>query len=139
MAAIPENEVTLKDMMDWYDWKDKLAKAKAAEGLLRQRIFKGKFIDPREGVNSLDLDDGYVLKGTHVINRSVEDASFKALTEEFAEHGIPTDRIVKYEPSLVTGEYRKLTVEQRTLFDTCLIIKDGMPSLEIVQPKRKTV
>lgn len=136
MAQIPENEVTLKDMMDWYDLKDQLAKVKAAEGLLRQKIFKGKFKDPKEGVNSLAIDDGYVLKGTKVVNRKVDDAAFKTMGEEFAKEGIPTDLIVKYEPSLVTGVYRKLTAEQVTLFDTCLILTDGMPSLEIVKPKR---
>lgn len=137
MTLIPDNPVTLQDMMEWYALKDQLTAIKSKEALLRQKIFKGKFIEPREGVNSLDLEDGFVLKGTRVINRKVDDASFRTLNEEFAKAGIPTDRIVKYEPSLVTGEYRKLTAEQILLFDTCLIISDGMPSLDIVKPKRK--
>lgn len=136
MSQIPENEVTQDDMEAWFKAKKALEKVKAQEILLRNKIFKGKFPNPREGTNNLDIGDGYFLKATHVINRSVDDAAFKASIEEFAKAGIPTDQIVRYKPELATGKYRGLTEEQRHLMDTVLIIKDGTPGLEITQPKR---
>ena len=136
MANIPENEVTQHDMERWYVVQNQLTKLKNEEQLLRRKIFEGKFLDPKEGTNSLDLGDGFVLKGKRVINRTVDEAAFKASLEELAKNGIATDQIVKYKPELVTSEYRTLTEEQRQLFDCVLIIKDGMPGLEIVKPKR---
>lgn len=136
MIQIPENQVTQQDMERWYTVQEQLSKLKNEEQLLRQKIFKGMFHDPKEGTNSVDLADGFVLKGKRVINRTVDDAAFKASVEELAKNGIATDQIVKYKPELVTSEYRKLTAEQINLFDTVLIVKDGMPGLEIVKPKR---
>ena len=136
MVNIPENQVTQQDMERWYTVQEQLSKLKNEEQLLRQKIFKGMFHDPKEGANSVDLADGFVLKGKRVINRTVDDAAFKASVEELAKNGIATDQIVKYKPELVTSEYRKLTAEQINLFDTVLIVKDGMPGLEIVKPKR---
>lgn len=136
MVQIPENQVTQQDMERWYTVSAELTKLKNEEQLLRQKIFKGMFHDPKEGTNSVDLADGYVLKGKRTINRTVDDAAFKASIEELAKNGVPTDQIVKYKPELVTSEYRKLTAEQMNLFDTVLIVKDGMPGLEIVKPKR---
>ena len=136
MIQIPENQVTQQDMERWYTVQEQLSKLKNEEQLLRQKIFKGMFHDPKEGTNSVDLADGFVLKGKRIINRTVDDAAFKASVEELAKNGIATDQIVKYKPELVTSEYRKLTAEQINLFDTVLIVKDGMPGLEIVKPKR---
>lgn len=136
MSQIPENEVTQQDLVNWYEMNEQLRKLKAAEQLLRQKIFKGKFPDAQEGTNSYPMEDGYVLKGKRVINRDVDDAAFKAMHEDLVKAGVPTDMIVKYKPSLATSVYRELTAEQRNLFDSVLIIKDGMPGLEIVKPKR---
>ena len=136
MIQIPENQVTQQDMERWYTVQEQLSKLKNEEQLLRQKIFKGMFPNPKEGTNNLDLPDGYVLKGKRTINRTVDEAAFKASIEELAKNGIATDAIVKFKPELVTSTYRELTEEQRNLFDTVLIVKDGMPGLEIVKPKR---
>lgn len=136
MIQVPENTVTQADMERWYVVQDQLSKLKNEEQLLRQKIFKSMFPNPKEGTNNLDLPDGYVLKGKRTINRTVDEAAFKASIEELAKNGIATDAIVKFKPELVTSEYRTLTDEQRNLFDCVLIIKDGMPGLEIVKPKR---
>lgn len=136
MTEIPQNEVTDADLFEWYRISSELNKLKIAEGLLRMKIFKGKFPTPKEGTNNLVMPDGYVLKAKHNINRTVEEAAFKASIEELAKHGIPTDTIVKFKPELAISVYRELTEEQRTLMDSVLIVKDGMPGLEIVKPKR---
>lgn len=136
MSQIPENTVTQADMERWYIVQEQLSKLKNEEQMLRNKIFKGMFTNPVEGTNTVELEDGYALKGKRVINRTVDEAAFKASVEELAKNGIATDRIIKFKPELVVKEYRTLTDEQRNLFDCVLIIKDGMPGLEIVKPKR---
>lgn len=136
MSQIPENTVTQADLELWYTTKRELDNLKVKEQLLRQKIFKGKFPDAKEGTNSVELADGFVLKGTRVISRTIDEAAFKASVVELAKNGIRTDEIVRYKPELAVSVYRTLTEEQRHLMDTVLVVKDGMPSLEIVLPKR---
>lgn len=149
MVAIPPNECTLNDLFEWYKLQDQLKRVKASEMLLRQKLFKHHFRAPDEGTNTLELNplleaagippDGRVLKGGHVINREVDEASLKVLATQFQEAGIKVADLIKWKPSLAVGEYRELTKEQRALFDQCLIIKNGSPTLEVVLPaKRKT-
>lgn len=137
MSQIPANEVTQADLNEWYNLQQELGKLKSKEQLLRTKIFAGKFPNPVEGTNTFDLADGWKLKGKHTINRTVDEAAFKAMAEEFAKQGIATDRIVRYKPELVLSEYRSLTAEQQAQFDNALIVKPGMPGLEIMLPKRR--
>ena len=67
MVSIPENQVTQQDMERWYTVQEQLSKLKNEEQLLRKKIFTGMFHDPVEGTNSVDLGDGFVLKGKRVI------------------------------------------------------------------------
>lgn len=136
MVQLPENEVTQQDLETWYKLKKKLADMKVQEEMLRRKIFGGWFPEATEGVNSKPLADGYVLKATRVISRTVDGAAFSASIETLAKAGIATDEIVAYKPELKIGVYRKLTAEQMRLMDSVLIVKDGMPQLEIVKPKR---
>ena len=48
--------------------------------------------------------------------------------------GISPEQLVKWKPELVLKAYRNLTNEQKEVFNECLVIKDGSPSLEIVLP-----
>lgn len=136
MVSIPETQVTQADLEEWYTLQAELSVIKEKEQTLRMKIFKGMFNDPVEGTNTIDLPDGFALKGKRVINRSVDEAAFKASIEELASNGIPTDEIIRYKPELAVSVYRKLTAEQMHLMDTVLIVKDGMPGLEIMKPKR---
>jgi len=142
MTAIPENTVTQEDLAEWYRLQEQLRTVKAAESMLRAKIFKGMFKDPKEGTNTIPLNQGWVLKAKHVINRDVDQASLTACSQideatqmsRFSSNGIHTEKLIKWKPELVTKEYRLLTDEQRQIFDECLIIKPGSPSLEIVLP-----
>jgi hypothetical protein len=136
MTDIPPNPVTVADLSEWYRLNEELKKIKGKEMLLRQKIFGGLFIAPREGTNNLGLNAGYVLKGTHTINRTVDPAALDAMTEKFAEEGIFTDQLIERKPTLKISAYRELTEEQRQVFDQCLVVKDGAPALEITLPKR---
>lgn len=138
MSQLPENAVTQADLAAWYEMSEQIKALKGKEMLLRQKIYKGLFHDPKEGTNSVDLADGYVLKGKRTINREIDPGALQALREKFTEAGILTDELVQYKPSLKIKEYRTLTEEQMHLFDQALIIKDGAPALEIVLPKRRS-
>jgi hypothetical protein len=144
MTTIPDNPVTVVDLMVWFKMQEDLRKLKAAEHLLRTKLFKGYFPTPKEGTNTLDLDPlliaanlpsgGHVLKATHPIERKVDEAALTTLTPTFREKGIKVDDLIKRKPELAVKEYRTLTEEQVQLFDQCLIVKPGSPTLEIVLP-----
>lgn len=138
MSEIPANEVTQADLHAWYEMQKQLSALKSAEFLLRNKIFKGMFKDPREGTNTVPLQDGWVLKGKHTLNRSIDRAALSAMQEMFIKEGIATDQLVEYKPELKIGVYRTLTAEQQNLFDRALVVKEGAPALEIVLPKKNT-
>lgn len=137
MSTILVNPVTQEDLAEWYRLQAELKRVKASEMLLRVKIFKNFFPDPREGTNNFTLPDGHVLKGGHVINREVDPGSFQALQPQFQQAHILFNDLVKWEPKLKVSSYRKLTEEQQHLFDQCLIIKPGSPSLEIAPPSTR--
>jgi hypothetical protein len=146
MSVIPENDATQADLVAWFKLYDELASLKARESLLRGKIFKSFFKTPKEGTNNHELNDGTgaVLKGTYVINRAVDIGALDALKAAQAEakqgSNVPKlnfDQLIKWKPEVAVGEYRKLTEEERNLFDQCLVIKVGSPQLEITIPKKK--
>ena len=57
--------------------------------------------------------------------------------EQFRLAGIDVNNIVENKSTFVLSVYRNLTANQAKLFDQCLIIRAGMPALEIVQPKKR--
>jgi len=134
MTDIPANEVTQKDLEEWFRLQEQLKQIKTLELMLRNKIFKGRFPNPIEGTNSTPLENGYVLKGKYVINREVDQGALGAMRPKLLEAGIKADDLVQYKPSLVLKEYRTLTAEQQQLFDQVLIVKPGTPALEIVLP-----
>lgn len=143
MTAIPENTVTQKDLEEWYKLKEQLASVKSAEMMLRLKIYKGLFVAPKEGTNTVPLgSDGWVIKAKRVIQRDVDQAALQhsmAVDEatkmsRLSSNGIHVEQLIKWSPELVTKAYRLLTEEQVKIFDEVLIIKDGSPSLEITLP-----
>jgi hypothetical protein len=143
MVSIPDDVVTAADLAEWYQLKAELGRIKSKEALLRSRIFKFYFPVPTEGTNSADINDGTgaVVKGTHVINRSVDIGALDALKEQQKVEGsnapkINLDELVKWKPEVSISAYRELTEEEQHFFDQCLIIKPGSPQLEITIPKR---
>jgi hypothetical protein len=155
MAQIDADPVTPGELAQWYELRETLAKVKQAEALLRARIYRHYFKDPKEGTNSFDIDDGTgaVLKAQRVIDRKVDVGAFDALrktqNEQWGEQRTPgavpsvpllkLDELVKWKPEVSITEYRKLTDNERAYFEQCLVIKDGSPQLDVVIPKRAKV
>ena len=140
MTVIPQNAITQADLDTWSQMQVQLGALKSAEMLLRTKIFKGLFPSPVEGTNSTPLGtEGWVIKAKYPITRKPDVALLTAKAAELRAAGIVLEDIIRTIPELATGEYRKLTDEQRHLMDQVLEIKPGSPALEIVLPKRAKV
>lgn len=140
MSAIPANAVTQEDLETWSKLQKQLGDLKSAEMLLRIKIFKGLFPAPVEGTNSVPLGtEGWVIKAKYPISRKPDVALLTARAPELRAAGIVLEDVIRTIPELATGEYRKLTDEQRHLLDQVMEVKPGSPALEIVLPKRAKV
>lgn len=136
MSIIPENKLTQEDFNEWARVTAELGKLKAAEILLRTKIFKAMFPNPKEGTNQVDLTGGYVLKAKYSISRKIVEDLLAAHTKSLKEAGLKLADLIVIKRELSITEYRKLTEEQLKLFDQILEIKPGTPALEIELPKR---
>jgi hypothetical protein len=136
---------TIADVARMYEMQLELARLKAAEAMLRRRIFEHFFPNPTEGSkdNKYELNDGTgaILQADHKINRTVLEPELDALRAAVKEEGsnlpkLPFNKLVKYKPELVKAEYNKLTAEERQVFDRALKVEPGMPEVKVVIPKR---
>lgn len=146
MADLTEaTAVSLDELSKWYEMNETLKKLKGTEAMLRRRIADFFFPEPTEGSkdnkHSLNDGSGAVLQMTHSINRTVDEAELEALREAMFADGsnlpqLPLDQIIRWKPELNKAEYNKLTAEEKQVIDRALIVKPGMPSIEIKIPKR---
>ena len=102
---------------------------------LRKKVIATVFPEPGEGVNKFDLANGWALKATCPVTRTVDDAAFDLLRPKLAELGVIADTLVKTKLSLETKAYRNLSDATRALVDEALTIKPGSYTLELVPPK----
>lgn len=127
--------VTQDEFNEWYALQNQMREIKEREMELRKKIFAFYFQDAVEGTNKLEMQDGYVLNGKRVVNRTVDKGLLVTLTPELQAAGVALDEVIEWKPSLKLAAYRKLTEAQTQLFNQVLVVKDGSPSLEIVAPK----
>jgi hypothetical protein len=159
VVEIPENKATMEDVAEWYKLTEELAKLKSKEALLRPRIYRTFFANPVEGTNTFVLPDQYCLKAVRKIDRKVDEPVMFAFRAPEVVDGVPTnqskfeklgvkaDELFKPKYELVTSEYRKYqkaaatgdekAIEALKLIDQVLIIKDGMPQLDIAPPSTR--
>ena len=145
MVEIAPSLVTWEDVGAWHAAKLEVKKWQNIENLLRPKIFKHFFPLAEEGTNNYTLPDGFILKGNRVISREVDPAAVDAFSQpgpngepsKFAQAKINSDNLLRRKLELKVGEYRKLTAEELKVMDQCLIIKDGMPGLEIAPPSSR--
>lgn len=114
--------------------KGSIATMQEEEKALRQALFAGTFPNPKEGVNNYELPDGTIVKGTYKLNRTI-DKDRLAKTKLELPPGV-LKAIFKIETKLVDGQYKKLPDEQRAIVDQVLVVKPGLPALEIIRPER---
>lgn len=107
----------------------------AREQDLRKKVISTAFPEPTEGVNFTELANGWKLKATCPVTRTVDEAAFDLLRPRLAELGVMADSLVRTKLSLETKSYRNLTDATRALVDQALTIKPGSYTLELVPPK----
>lgn len=132
MVNIPDVEITNADIAQWQELQKQLADLKQKESLMRDRIVRGLFAaNLKEGTNNFSLGNGYVLKGTHTITRTVDPAVLTTMWGHLKNQGVPVSALIKNKPELVKSEYSKLPEDLRHQFDQVLTIKPGSTSLKI--------
>ena len=128
-------------LLRWAELKTELEKAKALEMELRKFIVKHEFSSVKEGVNNIELGNGYKLKATlkynYVIDNNKIDSALDKLAKINNEGSFIAERIVKWKADLVLKEYRELEPQYKKIIDEVLTIKDAAPTLEIIEPKAK--
>ena len=119
----------------WYQVQQALAVLKEEERSLREGLFQGTFPNPKEGVNTVELPDGRVLKGTYVIQRTLIRERYLS---EWSKLELPSQigmKLIKQDYSLVVSAYRGLPEALRAKVDTVLEIKPALPKLVLQQPE----
>lgn len=122
-------------------WHEAASRAEAAkliiaeERELRKKVFGVLFAAPCEGANTLELGNGWELKGVYKLSRTVDEAALGDVFRQLHEAGVNADLLIKWRPELVQRHYRQLTEEQRQIMDQALIIKPDSPVLELKEPK----
>lgn len=118
----------------WAEAAEMKKKWEKEEHRLRMALFQGTFPNPTEGVNKHELPDGRVVKATHKLNRKVDEAALPAVEAAMREQFQidPESGLIRRKPELAVGAYKKLTEEQRHVFDEAIVSKPGTPTIEIV-------
>ena len=126
-------------LMEWMDAKETLELAKKKEALLRNMVANAFFKEQKEGTNDCQLGNGYVLKlKQNYIRSFVDNLSVEEMLAKLSALGFEDgEKYVKFKPSLVLTEYRKLEGDRKIAFDTMLEIKASLPSIELVAPTKK--
>ena len=130
-----------KLLQEWFTAAQAAEEAKAVldrERELRQQVADAFFPSPVEGTNTSKLENGWVIKSVHKLDRKVDEAVLPAVLLELRKHNINADLLFRYKPELNTKPYRELTKENRQLVDGALTIKPGLPTVTLVPPKDKT-
>lgn len=120
-------------IQEWVDAANELNAARDKESQLRKEIFGEHFPDPKEGTNTVNLDNGWKLKAVHKLNRTLDKAALPAVLKEMEEGS--EERLINYKPELKLKEYKALAEAQKQILNQAVTTKPGTPSLELVPPK----
>ncbi len=129
----------------WEHSKAALNNAKEAEMEWRKYAATRHFQQPAEGVNTLELNNGYELKYTRKLNyKLLDNDTVDKCVDRIAkiDKGV-ADRLISWTPSFLLTEYRKLeednSEQSRQMLSLChvmLEINEAAPTLAIKEPKK---
>lgn len=122
-------------LAQWRALDSQIDELQKKERALRLYIAKQTFSKLREGVNHREVG-ALVVTVNHKVNRKLDVAVLNnSFRNKLKDIGASLDLVVEYKPGLVLSEYRKLTAQQRKLFDTALTISEGTPTLTVEDVK----
>lgn len=155
--AVPKNPLDAMSQDEllilWNDKKKALEYAKNDEMTMRKYIVGRAFPNATEGVNNLNLGNGYTLKAGVKFNYKLADNKVvESCLDRIALTGnigpFIAERLVSWTPNFLKTEYTNLQEQakdgDKTAIDILKIINDEMltidkaaPTLEIKEPKSK--
>lgn len=109
------------------EWQEK-------ERECRDAIVKALFsAEKDEGTETVDVGEGWKLKATKKLNYSLnnKDGQVTAIVSTWPAMA----QLVRWSPELNVKDYKKLDDQTKEVFNGCLTIKPGAPTLEVVAPK----
>ena len=119
----------------WNELQIQLSSIKDQEMKLRLEIFAECFPSPTEGSNTVDMPEGWKLKGTYKLTRSLDEAALPAALAELHKHKVSTDLLVTYKPSLSVSAFKKLDSKWQKILEQAMVTTPGAPTIELVPPK----
>lgn len=153
-SAFPEWDAKSRDevLAEWEGRQQLLARAKEGEMSFRKYVISRAFPNPTEGINTVELNNGYSLKANIKYNyKLAENKIVEAGLDKIAKignHGsFIADRLVSWTPNFLLTEYRELQKQSEDglgeaklmlkVISEFLTIEDAAPGLEIKEPKGK--
>lgn len=139
-------------LMLWDRKKKAIEIAKEEEMDLRKYIVSRAFPKKEEGINNLDLGNGYVLKAGikynyNLADNDAVDAGLNKIASIGNNGPFIADRLVSWKPNFLKTEYNQLleekskgdksAIEILNIVNSFLTITEAAPSLEIREPKAK--
>jgi hypothetical protein len=136
----------------WEKTKKRLENIKSLEMELRKVAVKLTVTEPKEGMNTVELGNGYQAKAQIKYNyKLASNDVVETCLDEIAKIGnegaFIADRLVSWTPNFLFTEYRQLQEEAqkgnetaKQILNKCnkmLTITEAAPTLEIKQPKEK--
>ena len=130
------NQMLQKELSDklmlWSETEKKLKTLKKIESELRDEIAEYYFNINQRGTQKKPLGGGYNLvveikENLKIINNELLDICLLKLDSEF--ENLPD--LIKTKSEININEYKKLTPEQKEIFDDCLISQMSKPKLSI--------
>lgn len=136
----------------WQKSKEWLDKYKSLEMDLRKIAVKLTVTEPKEGMNTVELGNGYQAKAQIKYNyklgaNDVVETCLNEIASIGNEGAFIADRLVSWTPNFLLTEYRSLQEEATKGNETAqkilkvtekmLTITEAAPTLEIKQPKEK--
>jgi hypothetical protein len=144
--AIEEPVLTyFETVQQWAELRQQIRVLQEKEKAYREQLFKGTFRDPREGANTYALPDNDVfpagtrIVGTYKLNRTVDEEKWNALLDD-PDNPLPEEiaaEVIEWKPELRLKQYRELPEEIRKRVETAIIVKPGLPDLEVKPPKHE--
>jgi hypothetical protein len=114
---------------------------KQKETELRTEIVKRSFAEAPTGTTNIELPKGFVLKCVKKVNYNVDQKSVNAALAEIQKLGnegqFIAGRLIKWKAELSLTEYKLCPSTVKAIIDNVVTIVPAMPTLEIVEPKKK--
>lgn len=140
-------------LLEWQKSKDAIEVAKEAEMNMRKYIVQRAFPEKKEGMNTMELGNGYQLKAAVKYNYNLaENKIVEACLDKIEKIGnqgaFIAERLVSWKPSFLLTEYRELersakedkdptAIKILEVVSEMLTVSEAAPTLDIKAPKEK--